>query len=279
MNCPKCGAEIGSSKFCEYCGSQITADMQREQEILNKEGCPKCGSGNISFKRENQGEIKGKNSKQVVHRTVGVCHDCGNTWFADNEPKKRKTWLWVLGWIFIFPLPLTIILINKKDMNKILKYAIIALAWIVYLAIGFSGNSGEKTASTVSSTVQTTAAVEEQTTTQAATEQTTTTTIPTTVNTASIGERNALKSALDYLDYSGFSEKTLKDQLDYEGYTSDEIEYAIDNCNADWNEECAESAQQYLDFSNFSRQELIEQLEYEGFTSSQIDYALDAVGY
>ena len=143
MKCQNCGAEIGNSKFCEYCGSQITADMQKEQEQLNKKGCPKCGSSNISFKRENQGEVRGKNSKRVIHRTVGVCKDCGATWYADGEAKKKKTWLWVLGWIFIFPLPLTIILVRKKDMNKILKYSIIAVAWIVYLAIGLSGGTSD----------------------------------------------------------------------------------------------------------------------------------------
>ena len=48
MKCPSCGAEIGTSNFCEYCGSQITAEMQKELEQLNKSGCPKCGSTNIA---------------------------------------------------------------------------------------------------------------------------------------------------------------------------------------------------------------------------------------
>ncbi len=145
MKCPSCGAEIGGAKICDYCGSQITGEMQREQERLNKKGCPKCGSGNISFRRENQGEVNGKKSKQVIHRTVGVCSDCGATWFADSEVKKRKTWLWVLGWLFIFPLPLTILLLRKKDMNQYLKYAVIAIAWIVYLLIAVSGGKNSET--------------------------------------------------------------------------------------------------------------------------------------
>ncbi len=170
MKCQNCGAEIGNNKFCEFCGSQITADMQKEQEQLNKKGCPKCGSSNITFRRENQGEVRGKNSKQVIHRTVGLCKDCGATWYADGEVKKKKTWLWVLGWIFIFPLPLTIILVRKNDMNKILKYGIIAVAWIVYLAIGLSGggNSADDTKTTIEPTtaasiVTTTEAIETST--------------------------------------------------------------------------------------------------------------------
>ena len=144
MKCPSCGAEITpNSKFCESCGSQISYDMKREQELLNRQGCPKCGSSNITFNREKQGEIKGKRGTAVVRRTVGVCMDCGNTWYADKqEPqKKSKTWLWVLGWICIFPIPLTILLLRKKDMNPILKYGVIALGWLVYLIIALSGSS------------------------------------------------------------------------------------------------------------------------------------------
>ena len=61
-----------------------------------------------------------------------------------EEPKKRKTWLWVLGWIFIFPLPLTILLRRKKSMNAVLKYGIIAAAWVLYFLIAAPGGSNTK---------------------------------------------------------------------------------------------------------------------------------------
>ena len=156
MKCPSCGAEIGTNKTCDYCGATITADMLKEQEQLNKKGCPKCGSSNIEFKRENQGEIRSKSAKKIVHTTVGYCKDCGYTWYPQGEaPKKRKTWLWVLGWLFIFPVPLTILLLRKKDMKPVLKYGIIAVAWIVYLAIGFSGNSNKDTEQAKNQTTET----------------------------------------------------------------------------------------------------------------------------
>lgn len=47
---------------------------------------------------------------------------------------KKKTWLYVMGWIFIFPLPLTIILKNK-NINNALKYGIIIVAWLLYAGI------------------------------------------------------------------------------------------------------------------------------------------------
>ena len=138
MKCPNCGAEV-SGGFCSFCGSQISA------ETTQKASCGKCGSTNITFKRENQGEIRGKKAKRIVHRTVGYCKDCGNTWYtSEDTPKRRKTWLWVLGWIFIFPLPLTILLLRKKDMKPAVKYPIIAVAWIIYLIIVFAYSSSNK---------------------------------------------------------------------------------------------------------------------------------------
>ena len=34
MKCNSCGAEIGSNKVCQYCGSQITYSMKREVILL-----------------------------------------------------------------------------------------------------------------------------------------------------------------------------------------------------------------------------------------------------
>lgn len=118
MKCQNCGGEIkAGSKFCEYCGAQITVEMRKELEQINKAGCPKCGSSNIVFGRETQGAFRDKNgSTAVVRSTVGVCKDCGFTWSTqgDEQPKERKTWLWVLGWIFCFPIPVMVLIWRKK---------------------------------------------------------------------------------------------------------------------------------------------------------------------
>lgn len=149
MKCPHCNADIApNTNYCEFCGSQISYDMKREQEQLNKAGCPKCGSSNVTFNREKQGEVKGKNASAVVRRTVGVCKDCGYTWFTDDtgeNKKKAPIWLWVLGWICIFPVPLTILMLRNKEMKPAVKYGIIAAAWIFYLCIGIFGSPTDDT--------------------------------------------------------------------------------------------------------------------------------------
>ncbi len=144
MKCPQCGAEINpNSKFCESCGSQISYRMQREQENLNKVGCPKCHSSNVQFKRETHGEVRGKSSKQIIHVTVGFCKDCGYTWFPNIEnemPKKNNTIWWILGWLFFFPIPVMILIWRKKNTwSPIVKIIVTIVFWILIFIMGASG--------------------------------------------------------------------------------------------------------------------------------------------
>lgn len=102
---------------------------------------------------------------------------------------------------------------------------------------------------------------------------------PASVDTTTLGERNALASAKNYLEIMSFSYNGLGKQLMYEGYTYEEAKYAVDNCGADWYEQAAKSAASYLETMSFSRQGLIEQLEYEEFTHEQAVYGVSQVGY
>ncbi|GAA3922946.1 Ltp family lipoprotein [Microbacterium invictum] len=94
-----------------------------------------------------------------------------------------------------------------------------------------------------------------------------------------LAQQNAIGTAQDYLDYSGFSRGSLIGQLEYEGFSTEDATFGADNAGADWNAEAAESAASYLDYSSFSRQGLYDQLAYEEFTPEQIEHALSAVGY
>lgn len=125
---------------------------------------------------------------------------------------------------------------------------------------------------------------EEQSNTNSTTSSSSSTTTPSTSSNASTpspttGEKNALRSAREYLSFSAFSYTGLIKQLEYEGYSTEEATYAADNCNANWNEQAAKSAKEYLDMSSFSRQELINQLIYEGYTQEQAEYGVTQNGY
>lgn len=119
MKCKNCGAEIGSGRFCQFCGTQITSNDRRERDELNKQGCPKCGSANISFSREIQGEVRDVSSKQIVYKTVGVCRDCGHTWFPDepSRPPGNRTniALWILSGLLLCTIVLLIAKGKRTD--------------------------------------------------------------------------------------------------------------------------------------------------------------------
>lgn len=97
--------------------------------------------------------------------------------------------------------------------------------------------------------------------------------------TTTIGQRNALSKAKQYLSIMAFSHSGLISQLEFEGYTTEEATYGANNCGADWNEQAAKKAQQYIDLMSFSRQGLIDQLKFDGFTQSQAEYGVSQVGY
>ena len=93
-----------------------------------------------------------------------------------------------------------------------------------------------------------------------------------------MGQKNALGSAKNYLSFTAFSYDGLIDQLEFEGYTYEDAQFAVENCDADWNEQALKSAKNYLSFTAFSYSGLIGQLEYEKFTTEQATYAADNCG-
>lgn len=93
--------------------------------------------------------------------------------------------------------------------------------------------------------------------------------------TVSVEQKQALKKAEQYIDIMGFSKEGLKSQLEYDGFEDDSIEYAVENVDANWNEEALEKAKQYMDLMGFSKEGMRSQLEYDGFTDSEIEYAIN----
>ncbi len=156
--CPNCGAQIGDETVCEFCGAQISYAVRRERELVNMKGCPKCGSSNITFRREQQGVSNNKNGARIVYTTTGICMDCGNTWYANTTnaaPKKSNTVWWVLGWIFCFPVPVMILIWRKKcTWTMPVKIGVTVAFWVLFFltALISGGSSDNKTAEQTSIT-------------------------------------------------------------------------------------------------------------------------------
>jgi hypothetical protein len=93
-----------------------------------------------------------------------------------------------------------------------------------------------------------------------------------------VSQKNTIRKAESYLNFSGFSRNGLIKQLEFEGFTTEDSTFAVDNITVDWNEQAAKKAKSYLDFSGFSRTGLIDQLKFEGFTQEQAEYGANTVG-
>lgn len=129
--CPKCGVNLRidadrKQAFCEYCGAQILVDDEVQHfQIDNAE------SAGYAFEK---GRQRAQNEAQATRAYT----------YQSAQKKKSKIVWWVLGWIFIFPIPLTIIIARNKKLKTGLKVAIIIAAWIVYLLIGIISGAAEK---------------------------------------------------------------------------------------------------------------------------------------
>lgn len=76
-------------------------------------------------------------------------------------------------------------------------------------------------------------------------------------------QKNAVRSAKQYLSLQGFSRDGLIEQLSSsfgDGYSKSDATVAVDSLNVDWNKQAEKSARNYLDLSGFSCNGLIEQL-------------------
>lgn len=144
MTCPNCGAQLKldsnqKEAFCQHCGTKLLVD--NEVQHIQYDNAEEAG-----YKFEKGRQRAQAEARQAMNQNVAP------TSSNQNTIKKKRTWLWVLGWIFVFPIPLMILLLRKKNMNPVLKYGIIVAAWIVYLAIGLSGNSEKENTGEVNTT-------------------------------------------------------------------------------------------------------------------------------
>ncbi len=97
-------------------------------------------------------------------------------------------------------------------------------------------------------------------------------------------QKNAVRSAKQYLNISGFSRAGLIEQLSSsygDGYEVADATAAVDSLGVDWNANAVKSAKQYLSISGFSCKGLIEQLSSSAgdkYTESQATYGARQAG-
>lgn len=130
LTCPSCGATLDASSgsetiTCEYCGTSFAVSGAARKAKVEQPA-----------------------QAEVAYAAPSV----------EPTQTKRKTWLWVLGWIFCFPIPLTILMLNSprtKGINSKARIAIVVVGWLLYLAIAFSGGGTSTSATNEGSSTDT----------------------------------------------------------------------------------------------------------------------------
>ena len=91
-------------------------------------------------------------------------------------------------------------------------------------------------------------------------------------------QKNAVRSAENYLSFTAFSRQGLIDQLSSsygDGYEVADATAAVDSMSINWNDQSVKSAKQYLEMTGFSCKGLTEQLSSDygnQYTPDQASY-------
>lgn len=119
--CDNCGTLYQEANYCPQCGVKAGTKPR---------SCPRCGAAYYSTACPDCGYIIG--IPPAPQETVPVYAQPAA--YPAPAPKRRQAWLWVLGWIFIFPLPLTVLTMNSR-INGLWKAVIIVIAWLVFFSL------------------------------------------------------------------------------------------------------------------------------------------------
>lgn len=128
MKCPNCGSDLqldaeSRQCSCAFCGTKILLDDEVQHHHVHYDNAEDAGYQFEKGRQRAQAEARVYAPQTVVVQNVV------------QRPRKRRTFWWALGWILIFPLPLTILLGRNKKMNPTLKIILVAAAWLLFFGI------------------------------------------------------------------------------------------------------------------------------------------------
>ena len=131
--CPHCGAPLqvdskAQQAVCEYCGMTTLIENGQQQTVK------------IDSEREGYLFEKGRLRAQSEQAKKPIVQQVRYE-YVPVQKKKRHTFWWVMGWVFIFPLPATILIVRNRKMHWIVKTVLVLLVWGLYFAIGLSGSA------------------------------------------------------------------------------------------------------------------------------------------
>ena len=141
LKCPNCmGTRILDNTNmvlkCPYCDSREVIPAELMSDYRRLFGIPEPEP---QFVQPNNWQPVPPPYQPYTERPMGVPMGVPQGGYVPyGQPRKRRTWLWVLGWLFIYPLPLTIILHRNRSLPSFVRYLLIVIAWMMYFGIANS---------------------------------------------------------------------------------------------------------------------------------------------
>ena len=201
----------------------------------------------------------GSDQQRIVTRKVGAALGIG---------------IFLLPWLFAW-------FLLRKGYSAAAR--VISFGWMLIVVIlVIAGGGGSSQSTTANSTL---AASSPKTSTRAASRPAAAEREEPEARTRlTASQKNAARSAKQYLKMTGFSREGLIEQLSSsagDGYDVADATAAVDSLEVDWNENAVRSAKQYLKMTGFSCQGLIEQLSSSAgdkYTESQATFGARQAG-
>lgn len=129
LSCPNCGSQLSvdsetKQAKCEACGNiMLIDDSVQHVQYDNAE------MAGYEFEKGRQRAQAERFMQSAQPQQKSNVKYWQNT--EVNKNNKSNIWLWVLGWLFFFPLPLTLLLVRNKNLNPVIKYSIIGVMWTI----------------------------------------------------------------------------------------------------------------------------------------------------
>ena len=145
MKCKNCGAKLkvepdDKEAKCQFCGAEFKIDDEVHHHKLDD-------AEQTGYELE-KGKIRAREeAKQEKMREQNAMLQAQ---YEEEKRKKNLKW-WIIGWIFCFPIPLTI-LIWKSKWNQKKKIIATVILWAVLLIIGALTPDGTATTQNTTNT-------------------------------------------------------------------------------------------------------------------------------
>lgn len=136
LKCPNCGINLQApdnyeSIRCAHCSANFSlSDGIRNHQMNSQMKNPNMQNMN-SFQQNNsnpQAPYNYQESNNPNDQPVQQYHYQGE----EQKEKNKLSWLWIIGWIFIFPAPLTILILSSRRLRIVQKLILIYIAWFFY---------------------------------------------------------------------------------------------------------------------------------------------------